>query len=161
MTLLILVVLALSLFTLAFLTKRRYGVLGLGLTAGLVLSQELSKELAGVMTASDFPVEPLTFQSAASMILILAPALALLFAGPKYQDHKLAIAGSVMFAVYGTLLLFGPLTMSLPITDPSVQPTIDWIAKNSSIIISIGVIAAVADLMHSHAKIPLSKKGKH
>ena len=113
------------------------------------------------MTASDFPVEPLTFQSAASIVLVLAPAVALLFAGPKYQDHKFAIAGSVMFAVYGTLLLFAPLTASLPITDPSVQATVNQIANNSSLIISVGVIAAVADLMHSHVKMPLSKKSKH
>ncbi|HAC55869.1 TPA: hypothetical protein DCF80_00060 [Candidatus Saccharibacteria bacterium] len=161
MTLLILVVVALGLFALAFVTKRRYGVLGLGLTAGLVLSQELSKELAVILTASDFPVEPLTFQSAATIVLILAPALALLFAGPKYSDQRFAVAGSAMFAVYATLLLLAPLTTSLPITDPSIQPTINQVAQYSSIIISVGVIVAVLDLMHSHGKMPLSKKSKH
>lgn len=161
MTLVILLVIALGLFGLAFLTKRRYGVLGLGLTAGLVLSQQMSKEVAGFLQYVDFPVEPLAFTTAASVALILGPAFALLIAGPKYKDQHLAIIGSVAFAIYGTMLLLAPLTTNLPLTDSSIQPALSQIALNSPLIITAGVIAAVVDTMYSHGKSALSKKGKH
>lgn len=161
MTLLILLVLALGLFGLAYLTKRRYGVLGLGLTAGMVLSQEVAQEVGSFLQYTDFPVEPLTVTSAASIFLILAPAFALLLSGPKYFDHRLAIIGSAMFAIFGTILLLGPLMISLPLTDASIEPILSQIALHSPLIITAGVVAAVIDTMHAQSKKALEKKGKH
>lgn len=158
----ILLVLAAALFGLAFLTKRRYGVLGLGLAAGLVLSQEVSKEVAAFLQMVDFPVSPLPFTAAASMVLILSPSLVMMFAGPKYTDKRYAIVGSALFAVFGTVLLLAPLVTSLPFNDrAAIQPMLSQIAANSPLIISAGVIAAVADMMHAQGKTPLGKKSKH
>ena len=154
--------LAVALFCLAFLTKRRYGVLGLGLAGGLVLSQEISKDFAALLQSLDVPVEPLPFTAAASVVLILAPALIMLFSGPKYTDKRYAIAGSLLFAVFGTVLLLAPLVTSLPFSDrATIQPLISTIALNSPLIISAGVIAAVFDMMHAQGKSPLGKKSKH
>lgn len=161
MTLLIVVVLALGLFGLAFATKRRYGALGLGLTAGLVLSQELTKDLAHILRVADFPVEPLSFQSAAIIVLILAPALILLLSGPKYTNQRSVVIGSVVFALYGTMLLLEPLTTSMPIADSSVGDMINQLARYHTFIICVGVIAAIVDMMQSHVKTPSLKKGKH
>ena len=162
MTLIILLVLAAALFGIAFLTKRRYGVLGLGLTGGLVLSQQISRDFAAFLRATDVPVEPLPFATAASLVLILAPALIMLFSGPKYTDQRYAIAGSVLFAVFGTVLLLPSLVPSLPFDDKAVvQPLLSTIALNSPLIISAAVIVAVFDMMHAQGKSPLGKKSKH
>ena len=162
MTLVILLILAAALFGLAFLTKRRYGVLGLGLAGGLVLSQEVSKEVAAFLQSVDVPVEPLPFTAAASIALILAPPLILLFAGPKYTDQRYAVAGSALFAVFGTVLLLAPIVTSMPFTDrTAIQPLLSTVAANSPLIISAGVIMAVVDMMHAHGKSSLGKKGKH
>ena len=55
----VLIALMAALFGLAFLTKRRYGVLGLGLAGGLVLSQQISKDFGAFLQALDVPVEPI------------------------------------------------------------------------------------------------------
>lgn len=162
MTLIVLIALMAALFSLAFLTKRRYGVLGLGLAGGLVLSQEISKDFGAFLQALDVPVEPLPFVTAASLFLILAPALILMFSGPKYTDQRYVIAGSAMFAVFGTVLMLAPLVTNLPFADrAAIQPLISQIALNSPIIISVAVIIAVFDMMHAHGKSPLGKKSKH
>jgi hypothetical protein len=162
MTLMILLGIGLVLFSLSFVTNRRYGVLGLGLTAGLVLSQEVSKELADFLKYLDFPVEPLPFMTAAGMFLILAPALIMLFSGPKYTDKRYAIIGSVLFAIYGIVLLIAPLVSSMPSADrAAIQPLLTMLAMNTSLIITVGVVTAVLDVMHSQGKAPLGKKGKH
>lgn len=162
MTLAILIALALGLFSLAFLTKRRYGVLGLGLAGGLVLSQEISKELADVLQSLDVPVEPLPFTTAASIALILAPPLIMMFSGPKYTDQRYVIVGSTLFAVFGSVLLLAPIVTSLPFSDrATIQPLLSTLAANSPFIISVAVIVAVMDMMHAQAKPSLGKKSKH
>lgn len=162
MTLVILLVLAVGLFGLAFITKRRYGVLGLGLAGGLVLSEQISKDFAGFLQSLDVPVEPLPFTAAASIALILAPALVMLFAGPKYSDQRYVVIGSVLFAAFGTVLLLAPLVTSLPFTDrAALQPLLSTVAANSPLIISTGIIVAVADMMHAQGKSSFGKKSKH
>ncbi len=161
MSLPFLIVLALLLFGLAYITKRRFGVLGLGLVAGLVLSQQISKEAANVLKYLDFPVGTLTFPVAASALLILAPALLMLISGPKYSEKRLAIGGSILFAVFAVVLLLGPISISLVMSDRSLQPLLSSIAQNSPTLISIGVVLAVVDTMYAHGKKPVDKKSKH
>lgn len=161
MTLVLLLVLAVSLFALAFFTRRRFGVLGLGLAAGLVLSNQLTKEVATFLQLGDFPVEPLSHQSAAIVLLVLAPVIAMLVSGPKYLDKRAAVIGSAIFAVFGTVLLLAPLSMSLPLASSPMQPVFSTIASNSPMIIAAGIIAAVVDMMHDQGKKPFAKKGKH
>lgn len=161
MSLPILLVLAVVLFAIAYVTKRRFGVLGLGLTAGLVLSREVSKEVAGFLQYLDMPVGSLPFPVAASVLLILAPALLMLISGPKYSDHRLVLVGSAAFAVFAVVLLMGPLAPILVQSERSLQPLLTNIAQNSSLIIAVGVGAAVLDTMYAHGKKPLGKKSKH
>lgn len=161
MSLPFLLILAVLLFGLAYVTKRRFGVLGLGLIAGLVLSQQISKDTANVLKYLDFPVGSLTFPVAASVMLILAPALLMLISGPKYSDKRLAIGGSVIFAIFATILLLGPISLSLVMSDRSLQPLLSTIALNSPMLISTGVMLAVVDTMYAHGKKPVGKKGKH
>ena len=97
MALTILVMILLGLFAIAFVTKRRFGVLGLGLTAGLVLSRELTSETASFLQYIDFPVGSLSYTALSTCLLILLPALVLLISGPKYQDKRLAAVGALMF----------------------------------------------------------------
>ena len=161
MTLVILLILAVSLFALAFFTRRRFGVLGLGLAAGLVLSEQLTKDVTNLLLVGDFPVEPLSYKSAAIILLVLAPVVAMLVSGPKYADKRAAVIGSVLFSVFGTVLLLAPLSMSLPMSDSAIQPALSTIALNSPAIIATGIIAAIIDMMHDQGKKPFSKKAKH
>jgi hypothetical protein len=160
MTLVILLVLALGLFALAYVTKRRFGVLGLALAAGALLSSEITRDTANFLQYLDIPVEPLSFMSAAHVLLVLTPAFVLLFAGPKYHGAKAALLGSAAFAVFGTILLLAPLSRDLPLQDPVVLPFLNAMAANSSLIITICTALAVLDMFHIHSASPLGKKSK-
>ena len=80
----IFVVLAIVLFTGAFLSKRRFGLLGLGLTAGSVISTIWNYNAGLVVSASGLvPEGPLT-DAVTSALLILLPAILLFFHGYSY-----------------------------------------------------------------------------
>ena len=161
MTLVILAVLAISLFTLAYLTRRRFGVLGLGLTAGVLLARDVSGDVENFLKYADMPVDPLSFGTAALVLLVLTPALLLLFSGPKYGGPKMALLGSLAFAVFGTVLLLAPLSRDLPLQDASIQPVMTFVAQNSSLIVAACVVLAVLDALNMQKTKHFGKKSKH
>ena len=161
MSVIVIFLVSVVLFLLAFVTKRHYGILGLGLTAGMVLSEQIATETAALLRYLDFPTDPLSPLNAARVFLILAPSLLLMLAGPKYTDKKHVIIGSVLYALFGTFLLLAPLVASFPATDTSTQQYLAQIAYNSSLITALAVAVAVFDLMKLHRKKPVDKKAKH
>lgn len=158
MTLVIILVVLVSLTFFAYASKRRYGVLGLALTAGLVLSQQIARDTSNFLRAADMPVEPLAYQSAASILLILLPSLVLLLAGPQYTVKRSRVIGSVAYGLFATVLLIGPLTIDLPTLDATVKPVLDIIAANKATIVTIAVVAAVVDMFSASKPQKLSKK---
>lgn len=162
MTLVIIIAIVFALFGLAFVTKRRFGVLGLGLSAGAILAQSWSREVAHWLQSTNVPVAPLSYMTAATILLILLPALLLLIGGPKYTDRKFAIIGAVCFALLGTMLLIGPLTTDLPMTDNSIRSALNFIAKWQNVLVAGGIALAVADTLHANGpKFSGHKKSKH
>ncbi len=159
MALMIIIVILLALFALAFLTKRRFGILGLGLAAGALLATQLTRSVSLLLDQNDIPVAPLTSLAVASMLLTLLPALVLLISGPKYSQRSHAIFGSLAFALMGTLLLLGPLTTSLPI-ELSLRGFFNEIAKYQSSILAVAISLAVVDVWLTHTLHPSHKKKK-
>jgi hypothetical protein len=150
MTLVIILVALVSLTLAVYASKRRYGVLGLALCAGLILSQQLAKDTSNVLQANAIPVQPLAYSSAASVLLILLPAFILLMAGPKYTMKRSQIIGSVGFGLFATLLILGPIAADLPITDKTARPIIDTISQNKPGLVSLGIVLAVGDTFVAH-----------
>lgn len=161
MTLVIIVAVLLALFALAFLTRRRFGVLGLALAAGVLLAQHADEAIADAIQIAGVPVEPFTYKAAAGIILTLLPALLLMIGGPKYLDKRAAIIGAVAFALLGTLLILGPLTTALPTLDFAVKSSLDTIAQYQSGIIAGAIAIAVLDTILLHGAKPIGKHGKH
>ena len=162
MTLLIIIAIAIALFGLAFMTKRRFGVLGLGLAAGVLLAQNASKFVAGFLSINSVPVEPLTYDSAAVVSLTLLPALLLLIGGPKYFAKRPAVIGAAAFSVLGTLLILGPLTTALPTDDDTIRQVLNFVADWQAVIIAAAIVTAVLDTVLLHTgKSASPKHGKH
>lgn len=149
MTVIVSLVIALALFGLAFLSRRRFGVLGLALTAGALLASQMTKDLSKLIAQHDIPVEPLSAISAASIFLTLLPALILLLSGPSYKKRKQAITGAVAFTIMAMLLILGPLTSSLP-PDQLMDPLVRWVAEYSSLLLAVAIGAAVTDVWMIH-----------
>lgn len=146
------------LFMMSYMTHRRFGMLGLGLAAGALLSANWVGTLTpfieqqGVVLRSP----PLTVVVGATLILL--PAAALLFSGPVYHGRWAQIGGAAAFAVFGFVLLSVPLAGALALDGPSLS-LMQFVQKYNSILIILGVIGAVTDvLLASNSK---QKKREH
>lgn len=162
MTLVIIGIILLGFFTLAYVTKRRFGVLGLGLAAGMLLAQHASKTLAEFFVLNSVPVAPFTPLVLATVVLTLLPALLLLIGGPVYSKKLPTIIGAVGFGLLATLLVLGPLTMALPTEDATIRQLLAVIADYESGIITAAIAVAVVDTILQHSKKAAPEKaGKH
>src|SRR5690349_5054973 len=134
------------LFIMAYVTNRRFGILGLGLTAGSLLSTHLSGLLTPFLEDQGLSMvaPPLALVVAAA--LVLAPAVLLLFGGPSYTLAWQQVLGSVAFAVLGFAFLFDPLTLALQLDGAGVVAA-TFLRDYIEIIIVVGVIAALVDVL--------------
>ena len=144
MTVIVSLVVALALFAVAYVSRRRFGVLGLSLTAGALLAAYMTKDLSKLIAQYDIPVQPLSAISAASIILTLLPAFVLLLGGPHYKKRNDAMVGAIEFTVMAMLLILAPVTASLP-PDRLMQPILNWVNSYSSILLAVMVALAVVD----------------
>lgn len=145
------------LFLLAFFTKRRFGVLGLALSAGAMLGNLWVGHLTPVIAEAGVKLVAPPLHSVVLAGLILAPALLLLFSGPTYKAKPWRIAGAAAFAVLAAALLLEPLGAALVIEGPGKQAYDIFVQYRVSIITAcLGL--ALADLLM--VKLP-KHIGKH
>lgn len=137
--------LAIILFAGAFISKRRFGLLGLALTAGATLSTLWSYD-AGLMVSSTglFP-EGVVTQAVTQSLVVLLPAILLLFHGYAYKNFVSRTIGSLLFAVLALAFLIEPISFALPLEGMGAQ-VYDTVREYRDVIISVGVILAVVDL---------------
>lgn len=161
MILVMLAVVFFCLFVAAFLSKRRFGTLGLGLAAGALLASELSRDVAVWLQQYNVSLMDFPSVSFAAMLLTVLPALVLLVSGPTYGSKKTAFLGALAFALMGTMLLTGPISTGYPIMDVDTARLFNFTATYQSYLVAAGVILAVVDSWLTHNFKPLSSKKKH
>ncbi len=145
MALAILGAIALVLFFAAFFSKRRFGLLGLALTAGATLSTIWSYDAGLVISSTGIvPNGPLTNAVALSAVVLL-PAILLLFHGYAYKSMIARVFGSLLFTVLAVTFLLEPLSFALPLTG-EVADFYEQARSYSGAIISVGVVLAIVDL---------------
>ncbi|MDB5165705.1 MAG: hypothetical protein JWM00_595 [Candidatus Saccharibacteria bacterium] len=136
----------LLLFGLAYFTKRRFGVLGLALAAGAMLSSLWAQQLTPLVksTGIDIAVPPLA--TVVAVILVLLPAVLLLTSGPTYHKKVEQVIGALLFATLAVALLIEPLGSGLILQGDSKQ-VYDWFFENRVYLVTAGLIAALVDLL--------------
>lgn len=145
------------LFVGAYLSKRRFGLLGLALTAGASLSTLWGYDAGLMVQAFGVIGDGSTSQAVAQSALILLPAILLLFHGYAYKNKLARVIGSLMFALFALALLVEPLGHVLPLS--GVGSTVfNWIVANKSIIIGAGIICSIADIFFTK---PVHMSEKH
>ncbi len=112
-------VIAIILFSIALLSRRRYGILGLSLSAGTLLSSTIARDTSTLMTNFEIPTGSIPYLTAAQILLILLPAFLLVLSGPSYPNRPRAVLGSICFTLLGTLLLLSPISAIVPYDDQS------------------------------------------
>ncbi|HET7630056.1 MAG TPA: hypothetical protein VFK03_01655 [Candidatus Saccharimonadales bacterium] len=148
------------LFVISFVTKRRFGVLGLGLAAGVIIASQFNRWLTHLFNTQAFSFTPFSDHDMAMIILVMAPAIILLAGGPRYQSHKAALLGSAAFIVLAFVLLIEPLAGNIDWLQQTIPDIVKFFSANQGLIAAIGVVVAIGDMFLSHnphLKIPKSK----
>lgn len=156
---LICIVMAVALFVAAFITKRRFGLLGLALAAGSILSSIWGYDIGLVASGFGIPQGPMTSAIVLAVIIMLPPFV-LLFHGYTYKNHLARVAGAVMFTVLAFAFLIEPLGHILIPVGVGAN-VYDWLVNHRTLIIGSGLILAVFDLFLTKPVHALEKKSKH
>ena len=144
--LLVLVVLFAALFALAYITKRRFGVLGLALCAGSLLSASWTSTLTPWVESQGIVFVSPPLSAVVSTLLILGPALLLLFGGPTYAGQLQRIAGAIAFAVLSFVFLLQPIGIAF-VFDDSTSQLYTSIQQSSNLIVVAGILGALGDIL--------------
>ncbi len=157
--LIIFIVIALLLFMSSYITRRRFGLLGLALAAGATLSTIWSYD-AGLLVGAlgILPTGPITTAITLSVIVML-PSVVLLFHGYTYKGFVGRVLGALMFTLLAMAFLVEPLGYALNL-DGTGAEIYGWIREYKSLIISVGLIFAVADLFFTKPASLSQKRSK-
>lgn len=146
------------LFVASFITKRRFGLLGLALSAGSLLSSIWGFDI--VLAASGFGIPETSLSTAIIMsLIILLPAGILLFHGYTYKNHLARIFGSIFFSILAFAFLLEPLGQILVPSGPG-SDVFQWLLDNRNLVIGVGLIFAVIDLFLTKPHLS-NKKSKY
>lgn len=138
-------ILAATFFGLSFITKRRFGSLGLALAGGSVLANLWTTEAARLVSSAGIQLIAPPTESVVAIILVVAPALILIVRGPIYRSPRIRLFGSALFALMAISLILDPLQMALVI-DGSGRGVYDFLYKYRNVFITLGVMMAVVDV---------------
>lgn len=155
----IFIAVAITLFLAAFYSKRRFGLLGLALTAGATLATLWSYDAGLLVSALGIvPEGPMT-QAVTLSLVTLLPAILLLFHGYTYKRLPGRIIGSLLFTALAIAFLVEPIGYILPLEGVGAD-AYAWLKENQSVVISVGVILAVFDLFLTKPVKALEKEAK-
>lgn len=149
------IILATLLFVIAFISKRRFGLLGLSLAAGSVLSSLWGEYSGDIMSFFGLARSSST-EAVVGVTLILLPAAITLLHGYTYKTILGRALGAFAFAILAVALLSAPLSYAFINTGPMAE-FVALFEKYKDLIIGGGIIIAVFDLLFSKPRL-LSKK---
>jgi len=141
---LICVIIAILLFGAAFITRRRFGLLGLALAAGSLLSGIWGFDAGLIAGSLGIPSGAVTSAVILALIVLL-PAGVLLFHGYTYRTLVGRIIGASLFTLLALAFLIEPLGRVLVLQGFGAD-VYSWLANNRTAIIGVGLIIAVVDL---------------
>lgn len=143
-----------TLFAVAYFTKRRFGVLGLALAAGAMLSTLWVGDLTPIIAQAGFVLIKPPLESVVASLLTLVPAILLLASGPTYSKMLQRVIGALLFAVFATVLLLEPLGSAL-IIEGTGKDVYDFLVTNRVVLITACLIIAITDILFAKTpKIP-------
>ncbi|MGK2896141.1 MAG: hypothetical protein ACSLEY_00865 [Candidatus Saccharimonadales bacterium] len=134
------------LFALAYFTRRRFGVLGLALAAGAMLSDLWAQKLTPIIASTGFSIVIPPLATIVSVLLVLLPAILLLFSGPSYHKKGEQLLGASLFALLALALLIEPLGSALVLQGQS-RVIYEWLIENRVYLVTLGLVTALTDLL--------------
>src|SRR5438045_8297956 len=106
-------ILLIVLFCFSFFTKRRFGVLGLGLTAGALLSSNWSDSLTPFLVNQGINIVSPPMSALVQTGLIVLPPFLLFLNGPSYTKMWQRLLGSALFTLLAFTFLLKPIGVAV------------------------------------------------
>jgi len=143
----------------SFISKRRFGLLGLALTAGATLSTIWEYDAGLVVSSTGLVPDGVITQAVTQSIVVLLPAFLLLFHGYAYKNMVSRVVGSLLFTALALAFLVEPIGYALPL-DGFGSVVYGNIKEYKDVIVSVGVILAVVDIFFTKPAHLAEKSGK-
>jgi len=140
-----------ALFVLLFIAKRKFGLLGLALAAGSILS-DLWIEKAGYTLGMLNAPSNMYVVAAVSAAIVLAPAILMIFHDGKYKTMVGRLTGSGLFTLLALAFLVEPIGRVL-IPQGIGALAYNWVVTNNGAIIATCLVLSIIDLLlpkHNH-----------
>ena len=134
------------LFMAAYFTKRRFGVLGLALAAGSILSTMWAADVTPLIRSAGIELVSPPLATVVGASLVLLPATLLLFSGPTYSSKIHRIIGAAAFALLASSFLLGSLGGGLNLGDNG-QQIYRLLVDNRNYIITAAIVYALFDIL--------------
>lgn len=150
---------AVLLFALSYIVKRRFGVLVLALLAGSLLANLWTETLTPLVASAGIVTVRPPLSSIVALVVTLAPAFVLFLGGPAAHGKHERIIGSLIFAIVATTLSLNWINNALVIEGPGVALH-DFLVNYQALILTTGVIAAIIDMLMTHT-VRHQPSGKH
>jgi hypothetical protein len=138
-------VLVALLFGGAYLTKRRFGILGLALAGGALLADLWGMAGGLFFAAADIYLSTLSPENLALVFIILLPACLLLLHGPTHQSSVQRIGSAVLFTLLAVSLALQPLQSLLTGSEIGIA-IFRNLMQFRELIITAGLAAAFVDM---------------
>jgi hypothetical protein len=145
------------LFSLAYITRRRFGVLTLALAAGSILSDLWSSQATPYIANLGIVIVRPPLVDVVALILTLVPSLILLFSGPAASNKFQRIGGSIVFAVLAVMLMFEPLENALVIDEFGKQ-VVGYANSCYAIVVTVCLVLSIIDVLQTHVRRSEPKK---
>lgn len=139
-------VVAVVLFGLAFVAKRRFGLIGLSLAAGSVLSTIWNTDASLIVSGLGLGQNSSITNAITLSLLTLLPSIVLLFSGHSHISKLFRVITSLFYSIVATIFLLSPLSNVIDMTGQSAD-FYNQLSSYKSLIIGFGMIFAVADLL--------------
>lgn len=153
-----------TLYILAYISKRRFGVLGLALAAGYVLSAMWTNLLTHQFTKIGIDLGVLSPATLVTLLITILPSVLLLFGGPVYRTKKSRLIGSLLYAALAVMCCLGAIGHSLVLMQQEKQ-LFELLMQYKDIILTVGFALALFDALFTHTILKggtsRSKKDKH
>lgn len=156
MELLIYPIIAVALFVIAFVFKKRFGLLGLALAAGSILSNIWLEKSVQISDALGLQFNT-TVTATIAVILVLLPAGLLIFHGHNYKTLLTRAIGAFLFSLLSISLLISPMSR-IVLMQGFGSDIYLIISNNQSLIIGACLIIAIIDKFLSK---PSHSSNKH
>lgn len=153
------IILAAVIFFIFFINKQRFGLLGLSLAAGSILSNIWSDEISLIASGLGLP-DSFSADLVVKIAIILLPPFVLLFSGSKCKPIIPRLIGASLFTILSFGFMIDPISRSVVLGGPGLE-ILKCINENSMYIIGFGVIIAILDLFFTKKPSEPTPNKKH